>query len=67
MVRPSEADPTGYGNLVGGLTSEDLLKILNRFVDWLGIYGETSWDHQSYFAGPVGGRAKARPPTGPAK
>src|SRR5947207_7553579 len=33
--------------------------VLTRFVSWLDRYGETSWDHQSYFAGPLGGRAKA--------
>lgn len=32
---------------------------LARFTAWLDRYGETSWDHQSYFAGPIGGRAKA--------
>jgi len=32
---------------------------LNNFVGWLDRYGETSWDHQSYFAGAIGGRAKA--------
>jgi len=32
---------------------------LRSFVSWLERYGETSFDHQSYFAGPVGGRAKA--------
>lgn len=32
---------------------------LLRFVRWLDRYGETSWDHQSYFAGPLGRRAKA--------
>lgn len=32
---------------------------LNRFICWLNNYGETSFDHQSYFAGPIGGRAKA--------
>lgn len=32
---------------------------LERFVRWLERYGETSWDHQSYFAGPIGSRAKA--------
>ena len=32
---------------------------LNRFIDWLAGYGPVSYDHQSYFAGPVGGRAKA--------
>jgi hypothetical protein len=33
--------------------------VLSSFVQWLGSYGETSWDFQSFFAGPVGGRAKA--------
>src|SRR5467141_3019952 len=33
--------------------------VLSRFIQWLDKYGETSWDHQSFFAGPVGGRAKA--------
>src|SRR5437660_6119143 len=33
--------------------------ILTDFVEWLDRYGENSWDHQSFFAGPVGGRAKA--------
>src|SRR5690242_1288622 len=32
---------------------------MKAFVAWLDGYGETSWDHQSYFAGPVGSRAKA--------
>jgi hypothetical protein len=32
---------------------------LARFAEWLSAYGETSWDHQSFFAGPVGRRAKA--------
>jgi hypothetical protein len=32
---------------------------LAHFTEWLGAYGETSWDHQSFFAGPVGRRAKS--------
>ena len=32
---------------------------LEKFVLWLDKYGETSYDHQSYFAGPIGRRAKA--------
>lgn len=32
---------------------------LSRFVGWLDRFGETSYDHQSFFAGAVGGRAKA--------
>jgi hypothetical protein len=33
-------------------------EVLTGFTHWLDAYGETSWDHQSFFAG-VGGRAKA--------
>ena len=33
--------------------------VLTDFADWLDGYGEKSWDFQSFFAGPVGGRAKA--------
>ena len=32
---------------------------LTNFTRWLEDYGETSWDHQSYYAGPWGSRAKA--------
>jgi hypothetical protein len=32
---------------------------LVAFLEWLDRYGETSWDHQSFFAGPVGKRAKS--------
>jgi len=32
---------------------------LANFVLWLERYGELSWDHQSFFAGPVGRHAKA--------
>jgi hypothetical protein len=34
-------------------------KVLAEFTKWLDAYGETSWDHQSFFAGPLGGRAKS--------
>ena len=37
----------------------ELRATLERFVRWLDGYGEVSWDHQSYFAGPLGRRAKA--------
>ena len=32
---------------------------LASFSAWLARYGETSWDHQSFFAGPIGRRAKS--------
>src|SRR6516162_5622862 len=32
--------------------------VLVDFTRWLEAFGETSWDHQSFFAGPVGRRAK---------
>jgi hypothetical protein len=37
---------------------ENLDQILVRFTKWLENYGEVSSDHQSFFAGPIGGRAK---------
>ncbi len=33
--------------------------VLADFTGWLERYGETSWDHQSFFAGSLGRRAKA--------
>ena len=33
--------------------------VLSNFASWLDAYGEKSWDFQSFFAGPIGGRAKA--------
>src|SRR5438309_10195775 len=38
---------------------ERVADVLNDFTEWLRVFGETSWDFQSFFAGPVGGRAKA--------
>jgi hypothetical protein len=32
---------------------------LSGFTEWLRVFGETSWDHQSFFAGPAGRRAKS--------
>src|SRR5438128_2477370 len=34
-------------------------RLLDAFIQWLDRYGEISWDHQTYFASPIGGRAKA--------
>lgn len=31
---------------------------VQNFVRWLDRYGEVSWDHQSFFAGPIGRHAK---------
>jgi hypothetical protein len=42
-------------NPLAGRTSD----VLARFVQWLEGFGESSLDHQTFFAGPVGGRAKA--------
>ena len=32
---------------------------VDRFRDWLGRYGEVSYDHQTFFASPLGRSAKA--------
>src|ERR1700745_3311870 len=39
--------------------ADSVSQILTNFTAWLDAYGETSWDYQSFFAGPLGGRAKA--------
>jgi len=39
--------------------ADKICRILTNFTAWLDAYGETSWDHQSFFAGPLGGRAKS--------
>jgi hypothetical protein len=36
----------------------EIQKTLISFIDWLESFGETSYDHQSYYAGPIGGFAK---------
>src|SRR6478609_151818 len=37
----------------------DVPRILDGFLRWLDGFGETSYDHQSFYAGAIGGRAKA--------
>jgi hypothetical protein len=39
--------------------SRELQSSIEAFVGWLDRYGETSHDHQSFFAGPIGGAAKS--------
>src|SRR6185312_15376162 len=41
------------------LLAPSVSDVLTDFVEWLDRYGEKSWDFQSFYAGPVGGRAKA--------
>jgi hypothetical protein len=53
VVRPQ---PSVFGSPFSG---EEVSRVLANFTAWLESYGETSWDYQSFFAGPVGGRAKA--------
>jgi hypothetical protein len=44
---------------LGSTDTAELQAAIDRFVDWLLAYGPSSYDHQSYFSGPIGGRAKA--------
>jgi len=39
--------------------TEEISRAIERFIPWLERYGEVSYDHQSFYAGPIGGRAKA--------
>jgi hypothetical protein len=38
---------------------DNVSRVLTSFTEWLDAYGETSWDHQSFFAGQVGGFVKS--------
>jgi hypothetical protein len=49
MQSPTEVNPL----------TDKVAQVLAGFTKWLEAYGEVSSDHQSFFAGPVGGRAKA--------
>ena len=55
--RPNHAEMRGIDK--NDVLAERVYSALEKFVRWLDAYGETSWDHQSFFAGPIGGRAKA--------
>jgi hypothetical protein len=37
----------------------EVSRVLSNFTAWLDAYGENSWDYQSFFASPLGGRAKS--------
>jgi hypothetical protein len=52
---------TNYGRSGCGRTEfvDKVSLVLSGFVEWLDRHGEKSWDYQSFFAGPLGGRAKA--------
>jgi hypothetical protein len=39
--------------------ADKVSEVLTNFGRWLENYGEVSWDHQSFFAGPLGSRAKS--------
>ena len=41
------------------MQSDQVQKTLDTFTGWLSSFGEVSWDHQSFFAGPIGRRAKS--------
>jgi hypothetical protein len=38
--------------------TDEIKSKIDEFIVWLEGFGEYSFDHQSYFAGPIGGRAK---------
>jgi Prenyltransferase and squalene oxidase repeat len=40
-------------------SADKILAAIRAFTQWLERYGETSCDHQSFYAGKLGGRAKA--------
>jgi hypothetical protein len=41
------------------MQTNEIQKVLEFFTDWLDRFGEVSRDHQSFYAGPIGRRAKS--------
>ena len=41
------------------MQTNEIQKVLETFTDWLDDFGEVSHDHQSFYAGPIGRRAKS--------
>ncbi len=64
MLTANRSDTEGDGT--ADYNAGGLLPALETFARWVGNYGETSRDYQSFFAGPIGGRAKALYYTKPA-
>lgn len=56
--KPSRAVPFTSQRALNSLPDQ-VSNAVSAFTRWLREYGETSWDHQSFFAGPIGGRAKS--------
>ena len=57
---PSTSAVRPQPSVIGRSSSADQVhRVLVNFTTWLGAYGETSWDHQSFFAGLLGGQAKS--------
>ncbi len=52
-------DQKRYRNDLNSESTKELKETIYRFVAWLRGYGETSFDHQSFYAGGLGGKAKA--------
>ena len=57
MISDHHPPPSASSSPVCAAT--DVLGAVSAFTDWLRVFGETSWDHQSFFAGSVGRRAKS--------
>jgi hypothetical protein len=60
-VRVQRSDVRDQRRPVSGVDglSEGVSDVLADFTQWLNSFGETSWDHQSFFAGLVSRRAKS--------
>ena len=59
MTTLTERDTKQASHVGAPAAAQPLGAALQAFTRWLAAFGETSYDHQSYFAGPLGGRAKA--------
>jgi hypothetical protein len=47
------------GATIANQLADEVSRVLTSFAEWLRAFGETSWDHQSFYAGSYGMAAKA--------
>lgn len=55
----SAASPSAIQAAIPPLSTQTLLAVVRRFIEWLDDYGELSYDFQSFYASRLGQRAKA--------
>jgi hypothetical protein len=58
IEKEREKSPLPNSSIGDDLPVHEIMSAVSRFIDWLNIYGEESYDFQTYYSGAIGRRAK---------